>query len=188
MSAKPIQSPRVPQPDEPGLQGPGVVPATLSPRVRQLHDYWQSKRHGRAMPARADIEPVEIKPLLPYLIIADLFADPVRVRFRLAGTKVCEAFGFNIAGRWLQELELSADDAFWIQQYSRVMASHAPVYGRTSGWLGTIELFHADWALFPLSRDGLRVDQCLEIEDWRQGSPIARFDNSAIDWKAFAFE
>ena len=57
------------------------------------------------MPARADIDPCEIKPLLPYLMISDLFSDPLRVRFRLAGTKVCETFGFNVVGRWLEELE-----------------------------------------------------------------------------------
>ena len=73
-------------------------------RVRQLRDYWESKQCGRIAPARADIDPSEIKSLLPYLIITDLFSDPLRVRIRLAGTTVCEAFGFNVAGRWLDEL------------------------------------------------------------------------------------
>jgi hypothetical protein len=112
----------------------------------------------------------------------------LRVRFRLAGTKVCEAFGLNIAGRWLEELDLGTDIAFWRAQYERMIAAPAPVYDRTTDSRGPVDLFRADWAMFPLSSDGLRVDQCLEIEDWAKGSPTARFDDSTIIWRAVAFE
>ncbi len=171
-----------------GELAPASGPAALAPRVRQLRDYWEAKRCGRAMPARADIDPAEIKPLLPYLIIADLCAKPLRVRFRLAGTKVCEAFGFNVSGRWLEELDLSADVRFWLAQYERMIATQAPVYGRTVGTQGPLELFRSDWAMFPLSSDGRRVDQSLEIEDWAKGSPMARFDDGTISWRAIAFD
>jgi hypothetical protein len=169
-----------------GRLAPASGPAALAPRVRQLRDYWESKRRGRAMPTRADIDPAEIKPLLPNLLIAELFTDPLRVRFRLAGTRVCEAFGFDIAGRWLDELDLSADIGFWTAQYQRLVATPAPIYGRTTGTRGPVELFRSDWAMFPLSGDGQRIDQCLEIEDWTKGSPIARYDDDAITWRAVA--
>lgn len=171
-----------------GGLAPASGAAALAPRVRQLRDYWESKQRGRLMPARADIDPSEIKPLLPCLIIADLFADPLRIRFRLAGTKVCEAFGFNIAGRWLEELDLNADIAFWLAQYERMIAAPAPVYGRTVGMQGPVERFRSEWAMFPLSSDGLRVDQGLEIEDWAKGSQTASFDDGATSWRAIAFE
>ena len=187
MSAGKIQQLLMERSNDGGLAPASGIPA-LAPRVRQLRDYWEAKLRGRAMPARADIDPSEVKPLLPCLIIADLFTDPLRVRFRLAGTKVCEAFGLNIAGRWLEELDLSTDIAFWRAQYERMIAAPAPVYGRTTGTRGPVELFRADWAMFPLSSDGLRVDQCLEIEDWTKGSPTARFDDSTIIWRAVAFE
>ena len=187
MSAGKLQQLLMEQSSEGGL-APASGPAALAPRVRQLRDYWESKRRGRALPARADIEPVEIKSLLPDLIIADLFADPLRVRFRLAGTRVCDAFGFNIVGRWLEELNVTADIPFWVTQYERMMTTQAPVYGRTTGTHGGFELFRGNWAMFPLSSDGQRVDQCLEIEDWAKGSPTARFDDRTITWRAVAFE
>ena len=187
MSAGKLQQLLMERSNDGGLAPASGAPA-LAPRVRQLRDYWESKQRGRVMPARADIDPSEIKPLLPYLIIADLSADPLRVRFRLAGTKVCEAFGFNVAGCWLEELELSADIGFWRAQYGRLIAAPAPVYGRTTGMRGPVELFRSEWAMFPLSSDGLRVDQCLEIEDWTKGSPTARFDDDSIAWRAVAFE
>jgi hypothetical protein len=167
-----------------GGLAPASGPVGLSARVRQLRDYWDSKRGGRMAPARSDIDPTEIKSLLPHLLIAEVFSDPLRVRFRLAGTRVCEAFGFNIAGRWLEELDLDID--FWMAQYRRLIAAPAPIYGRTTGMRGAVEAFRCDWAVFPLSRDGQRVDQCLEIEDWTKGSPTDRFDDGSIVWRAVA--
>ena len=82
MSAGKIQQLLMEGSNDGGLAPASGIPA-LAPRVRQLRDYWESKQRGRAMPARADINPCEIKPLLPYLMISDLFGDPPRVRFRL---------------------------------------------------------------------------------------------------------
>jgi len=185
MSAGKIQQLLTERSADGGL-APASGPAALPPRVRQLRDYWESKRHGRIVPARADIDPAEIKSLLPNLLIAEFFTDPLRVRFRLAGTRVCEAFGYNIAGRWLEELQLSADIAFWTAQYQRLIEAAAPIYGRTTGARGPVELFRSDWAMFPLSSDGQRIDQCLEIEDWSKGNPTARYDDDGITWRAVA--
>jgi hypothetical protein len=85
-------------------------------------------------------------------------------------------------------LDLSADVRFWLAQYERMIATQAPVYGRTVGTQGPLELFRSDWAMFPLSSDGRRVDQSLEIEDWAKGSPMARFDDRGINWRAVAFD
>jgi hypothetical protein len=40
--------------------------------------------------------------------------------------------------------------------------------------------------MFPLSSDGQRIDQCLEIEDWTKGIPTARYDDNSITWRAVA--
>lgn len=162
------------------------MPAARPSRVQRLAEYWQRKRGDRIMPARADIDPAEIKPLLPYLIIADVFADPVRVRYRLAGTAVCEAFGCNIAGRWLEELDVNGGVPFWIEQYGRLIASRAPIFGRASGALAGVELFRADWVLLPLSSDGATVGQCLEMEDWIKGNPTADYSDRRIVWSVAA--
>jgi hypothetical protein len=177
-----------PAPPPRPLAPPSAVDDGLSPRVRQLRDYWLAKRGDRAMPARRDIDPAELKPLLPQLIIADLLHEPLRVRYRLAGTRICDTFGFNIAGRWLHELDVTSDVAFWTAQYARMVATRAPVHGRTTGSQRTVEVFRADWALFPLSSDGVSVDQSLEIEDWTRGSPTARYEDTSLDWQVVAFD
>jgi hypothetical protein len=160
--------------------GPSM--ALRSERVRALHDYWQARRGDRAMPARADIDPADITRLLPYIIISDLFDEPMRVRYRLAGTVVTDSFGFNIAGRWLHDLDVAGGVERWTTLYQRVMTGKAPVFGMTRGFLEGLEVLHCEWGLFPLSGDGIAVDKCIEIEDWRTVRGRARFDDDGLRW------
>jgi hypothetical protein len=157
-----------------------------SPRVGELSSYWEGKRGHRAMPCRSDIDPAEIKHLLPSLLIGDLLQDPLRVRYRLAGTHICEAFGFNVTGRWLHDLDVAGDLAFWEAQYGRMMATRAPVFGSTVGSVGNVEYFRSDWVLLPLSHDGVVPHQSLEMEDWVRNRPTAKFNDPEITWRVFA--
>lgn len=57
----------------------------LSPRTRTLADYWLSLWDGDTLPARADIKPAAIKPLLPHILF--FWVTPHQaVRVGLAGT------------------------------------------------------------------------------------------------------
>jgi hypothetical protein len=50
------------------------------------------------MPAPSDIDPTEIRPLLPSLIIADYVGTPARVRYRLVGTQQVYYNGLDFTG------------------------------------------------------------------------------------------
>jgi len=65
--------------------------------TRAVFDYWNKKRGTRPAPARADIDPTEIRHALgdTFMLAAD-FVD--QLRFRLAGTRVCALFGREIKG------------------------------------------------------------------------------------------
>src|ERR1051325_4546970 len=78
------------------------------PLLRQLYDYWQSKRSGRAMPRRADIDPAEIPKLLPHMMITEILEGGQRYRYRLSGTAVSEAFGRELTGRYVDEVMTGA--------------------------------------------------------------------------------
>src|SRR5579884_2075511 len=78
------------------------VPAPAHPALGTLLRYWRVKRGTAAMPARRDIDPLEIGPeLLPHLVLADLFDRGTRVRFRLVGTQIVKRLGFDPTGRYL---------------------------------------------------------------------------------------
>lgn len=67
------------------------------PKTRALYDYWNSIRDGRLAPFRSEIEPREIAPLLDSTFILEA-QNRDSVRFRLAGTKLCESFGMELRG------------------------------------------------------------------------------------------
>lgn len=65
--------------------------------TRAVFEYWDKKRGARPAPARAEIDPAEIRHALgdTFMLSAD-FAD--QLRFRLAGTRVCALFAREIKG------------------------------------------------------------------------------------------
>lgn len=62
------------------------------PSIKQLFDYWNRRRGHRAAPDRADIEPGAIRSVLADTFILS-FDERSGHPFRIAGTRVCAAFG-----------------------------------------------------------------------------------------------
>lgn len=62
-----------------------------------LVGYWSRLRKGRDVPDQTDIDPRAIKRLLSYTFILD-YENPARPFYRLAGTGLCERFGFELKG------------------------------------------------------------------------------------------
>lgn len=62
-----------------------------------LVGYWSRLRQGREVPDQTDIDPRAIKRLLSYTFILDC-ENPSRPLYRLAGTALCERFGFELKG------------------------------------------------------------------------------------------
>ncbi|MDR3528525.1 MAG: PAS domain-containing protein [Rhizomicrobium sp.] len=79
-----------------------------------LVGYWSRLRSGRDVPDQADIDPRAIKRLLPYVFILDA-QNPQRPIYRLAGTALCERFGFELKGTGFL--------AHWEAQSSLALAS-----------------------------------------------------------------
>jgi hypothetical protein len=69
----------------------------------QAFAYWRGRAAGRAIPSRADIDPIEIPLLLPDVMLVEHCADG-RYRYRLIGTANQQAHGINATGRYLDEV------------------------------------------------------------------------------------
>jgi hypothetical protein len=62
-----------------------------------IFDYWNALRVGEDAPLKSQIEPGAIPHLLSRLFILETEADR-HIRFRLAGTKICDLFGRDLRG------------------------------------------------------------------------------------------
>ncbi len=64
---------------------------------------WRSIFDDDVLPDRADIDPVEIPPLLSGIILVDIYRNPYRFRFRLIGEHMVAYHGRNHTGQWMDE-------------------------------------------------------------------------------------
>ena len=137
-----------------------------SPMVHTMFAYWHGKSAGRMAPHPRDIEPGELKRLLPYIVISDVLLDPLDLRFRLVGTGIVEAIGYDFTGKRFSEMPVTTGTERWLAHYGRVVQRKGPHYGRYRGELGPDSLRVVDHGAFPLSNDGDSVHRIIEIEDW----------------------
>ncbi|HMA13327.1 MAG: PAS domain-containing protein [Bacteroidota bacterium] len=135
-----------------------------SPRLRQLYDYWQSKRRGGRLPRRADIDPAEIPQLMPNLLLVDIEQNPFRVRYRLVGTQIVEATGFEFTGKYLDEIVLPDDEGPFVESYQLAAERKAAVLARIKWRLDAETTGEYDACFLPLSEDGVTVDKVLAME------------------------
>lgn len=62
-----------------------------------LVGYWSRLRRGRDLPDQADIDPRAIKRMLSNVFILEA-SDTSKPHYRLAGTALCDRFGFELKG------------------------------------------------------------------------------------------
>ena len=126
--------------------------------LKRLHAYWLAKKGDRRAPSRADIDPIELAPLLPYVVLLDVERAPLRFRFRLIGTAVVKGFNHDLTGAYFDEIEHTAEQRDLNQRLATVAAWGAPLcatwdYTGTDGRYVTYERL-----ALPLSSDGETVD------------------------------
>jgi hypothetical protein len=82
----------------------GAIPSDL---LQRMLVYWQSKCGGHAMPARADVDPVEFAWGLGNVSLLDVERDPLQFRYRLAGSKLTRIMEVDLTGRSIDDIKHS---------------------------------------------------------------------------------
>lgn len=127
--------------------------------------YWESKRCGRAMPSRADIDPLEMKSWLPGVALVDVQRNPYRLIYRLVGTRATKLRGQEVTGMAVQDAWFGASLDAALENYRLVIEEVRPVYDwdRTPAPSGFAR--EAETLLLPLSSDGTTVDMVLVYQE-----------------------
>ena len=131
------------------------------PALQRLFDYWGSKRGARGMPARADIDPLELGFIIGNVILVDVIeGDPPRFRIRLHGTNLVERAGYELTGRFLDELPQPEFRELTRLSFTRVAETGEPLRLRRDRMLdGRSRRYET--IILPLSSEGTRVDMLL---------------------------
>ena len=139
--------------------------------VHELDAYWRSKRGDKDIPSWSDIDPSEMKRVLPCLFVVEIHRNPFRVYDRLVGTRA-SLFRGDLTGRFLDEIEectVKAKEEL-ANFYRLVAEERRPAYCADEVSLGggPRSFFGG---IFPLAPAGGRVDRCLAVEDFGAAKP-----------------
>jgi hypothetical protein len=97
--------------------------AAANQKLAALRRLWEQKRGERAMPCRADLSVVDLRPWLGNLALIDL--DSTGDTFRLCGTNLFPRFGGDVTG--LRVADLRGDDGRSFRDgMARVRAGQVP--------------------------------------------------------------
>jgi hypothetical protein len=78
---------------------PTILAAPRDPDLQALHAYWQRKRGERLMPSRAAIDPLELRALLPHIVLYNVEGLGGPYTVRLVGTAIVEFMGQDLTGK-----------------------------------------------------------------------------------------
>jgi len=142
-----------------------LPPGVHEPEFAALLRYWESKRRDGRLPSRADIDPIEIRGLLPHLLLFELVRAEaaLRFRFRLAGTAFTHLVGRDVTGLCLDELGPPERVAPVHNALAAAANSGRPAYLAGRLTLRSQQYMMAKRLGVPLAADGRTVDMILGV-------------------------
>jgi hypothetical protein len=103
--------------------------AIKHPKLRRLYEYWDSKRGDRTMPARADLDPVDMRFAIGDVVMADVIdGDPPRFWIRLHGTNLAERTNFDLTGKMLDEMPAPEFRDLVHRSFRKVVRTREPLH------------------------------------------------------------
>jgi hypothetical protein len=145
--------------------------------LRQLYEYWDSRRPPGGLPRRSDIDPAHIPHLLPHIfLVAVERADGLRFRYRLAGTYVEAATKRRITGLYIEELAIDENARQeMIARYRECVDRRVPIVSRHKFTTDYQRDFDYQRLLLPVALDAEeRADMILGGISFRLPFPTPR--------------
>lgn len=141
------------------------APGEWHPLARQLHVYWLSKSPLGRLPGREHIDPLEMRYLLPHLLLVDVVGNDAgpRFRFRVCGTRNVERLGTDDTGKWFEEA-FEGDGLVEIQRaYAACVESREPQYDSVNARFVGKEYVNYSRLICPLAADGETIDMVVGV-------------------------
>jgi hypothetical protein len=126
-----------------------------------MYEFWLALRGDRPMPYRRDLDPSQIKPHLPFLMLVDVVGDPPDFVYRLVGTREVDSRGYDPTGRRVAEayFATSAEDA--LSNYRQVARERAALYDCEPVQMPGNYYYNDETLFMPFTIDGEAVAQIM---------------------------
>ncbi len=149
----------------PRLSDASPLPAGEHPLLVMAFEHWDRLRGMRAMPARRELDPADMVPLLPHVVLTDVVSlDPPSFRYRLIGTAIQRRVAHDLTGRSLEDIPHQGPGSLIWELRSRCALTGRPVLPSDHVYLGPLPGIGGVREIqLPLSDDGMRVDTILTV-------------------------
>jgi hypothetical protein len=145
-----------------------------SAEFRHLLDLWQNRRGSRRIPSRADFDPLELKLVLPRLMLIEVVDDPPDFRYRLAGTASRDLTGFDWTGHSVLDLMPQQHGLLLWNCLCDMQRDLQPQYVSLSVISRMGEPLRYRVLRLPLGADGETMDMALVAQDFGTALPLLR--------------
>jgi hypothetical protein len=138
-------------------------PATAHRKIVQLYDYWRKVAPAPGiLPARANIDPVDIGLLLRNIWLVDVVGDPARFRFRLIGDAVQRMGMPAKVGDFVDDFLPEENKVRMMAEFESAARDRTPVWFRGQARMPyETKMFELERLFLPLAADGVHVDVLL---------------------------
>lgn len=146
-----------------GETSPVTPDRIRSKSLRNLLGYWEAKENylGR-LPARADLQPDEMVPFLPFVALINVQPGHPRFQFRLVGTGIVSSMGRETTHRQVDENLFGANAVVVENFFSIPLDTRGPAYAAGQYTVAPSgRLLGFETLLLPLSGDGTVIDMLL---------------------------
>lgn len=99
-------------------------------RLRRLYDYWLDCHIEGRPPSRADLDPLDFPYAIGFVTLIEVERDPLRFRFRLAAGPISRHLGYDLTGKYLEDVPEPAMQAYLRESYCRVVDGRVPLHDR----------------------------------------------------------
>lgn len=159
--------------------------------TRSLISTWNEHRHGRRLPARTDLSPIDLGPLLPQVFILGREPDGQEV-FRLAGGLIADLHGQDLRAMTLTGLWPTEQRRLVAEALDRARAAASPVVltvdasADTGGGIMS-ESVGVEITLAPLTGPTGAMDRTIGLYQpistvaRLMGRPVARLDLRSVE-------
>ncbi len=140
------------------IQGPeGLELESGNKTLKRLYGYWAARRGAKRYPSRDDIDPIDFGYALGHVSLIEAMQNPPRFRYRLVSGSLTARLGYEMTGKFLDEVPESEMRAYTARIYAMALAKGVPLHLRDQVTLDG-RRWNYEALILPLSSDGYTVD------------------------------
>lgn len=87
------------------------------PQLRFLADYWDACSQGGALPLSSRIDPLDLVPVLGFVMLLEPVADGADFRYRVYGTRIVEYSRVEMTGKCVWDIPAPLVAAYFVATY-----------------------------------------------------------------------